>query len=572
MRDFNSPKFVKFLYNHNPFYLISAAVILYGFRSATEDASFASNPWFLASMFAGYTTLLSITAWIIVRFGRVWDDARSIFMVLLLLFMALSASLDGLFATDPTTATALAIAGFLFAMAITETLIWSLRIRFGLFFRGPLYGMFAVSFFYPSLFALQKQYWPEGDYRFIILAFPFVVAGAILTLVPAIKRSKSYIAKNGTPWNWPLYPWSVFALAIVGLVGRAVMLGLSFDPSPENGMLGTWIFVPIFLSVMWLVFEIGCTEENEDLQILSMFLMPLSLALAVSWPAFPNTAFYDQISLDVGSPVWLTLLVLVGIYFVAWIENVEGAGFFLAMSLVAASVLKQDGSFASEFAELQTWSCIGLGAWSVASTKRIRSCASWLLSCSCWSIAMSNRLTPWLSQNIEAFAPLSGHEAAIALNLTLLCACVLVCTFSTRFSAQLKVVLAFVLPCLASLAAIVSLFRSDVGIAAIIYGATLATAGFCIFAKIRSRLHLSAAVISLGASMFATIPLLEVSTTEKDFRLATFLGVGFACFLCGLLVSAIKAGWMQKFNSGIQKQLDELREAFPARQHAIQAE
>ena len=193
MREVKGPAFVKFLYNQNPFYLISAAVILYGFRTATQEATFASNPWFLASLFAGYTTLLALTAWLIVRFGRVWDDARSIFLVLLLLFMALSASFDGLFATNPTTAIALAAAGFTFAVVIREALVWSLGIRFRALFRGPLYAMLAISFFYPFQFSLQESIRPDLDSRFVILLFPFLVSATILSLIPAIRKTKNYV-------------------------------------------------------------------------------------------------------------------------------------------------------------------------------------------------------------------------------------------------------------------------------------------------------------------------------------------------------------------------------------------
>ena len=278
--------------------------------------------------------------------------------------------------------TALTIAGggFIFAVVITELLVGTLGIRFRALFRGPLYAMFATSFFYPWLFSLRNTFLPELDYRYVILLFPFVVSLTILSLVPAIRRTSGYARKNGTPWRWPPYPYSIFVLAIVGLIGRTVMLTLSFDPSPANGIVGTWMFVPIFLSVTWVLFEIGVAEKIRELQTLSMMLMPFSLALAIAWPVFYNATFYNQITLEIGSPVWLTLLALVTIYFVAWIENIEGATVFLTMALLAAALLRQDGNLIGEFASIQLWPCLLLGTWSVASWNRMKRCVCWLLS------------------------------------------------------------------------------------------------------------------------------------------------------------------------------------------------
>ncbi len=562
MHDVKGPGFVKFLYNHNPFYLISAAVILYGFHVSLEEASFATNPWFLAGLFVGYATLLAFTAWVIVRFGRVWDDARSIFMVLLLLFMALSASIDGLFVTNPATAISLALAGFAFAIVITESLVWTLGIRFRALFRLPLYAMLATSFFFPYLFSMQESMWPELDRRFIILLFPFVVSLAILSLIPSIRRTKRYAAKNGTPWHWPLYPYSIFVLAIIGLIGRTVMMGLSFDPTPANGMLGTWMFVPISLSVTWLLFEIGSAEKDQELLFFSMLLMPCSIALAVAWPMFSNTAFYDQISSEIGSPVWMTTLVVVGMYLVVWLDGVENAGVFLVLSLFGASMMQPNGELVSEFTSVQTWPCLILAAWSVASHERFFQGSSWFLASSCVSVPAANLTTPWLADSFEPLSVLSGTEAVMALNFLLLCACLIVCIFSGLFAKQLKIMLAFSLPMIASLVAVSVLLRPQYAMVASGYVCALGATGLAISIFARSRLHLSSAAVSFGACLLAASPLFEFSVGQSNERLAKFVGVGLACFMIGVMVSAIKAGWTKKF-TGFEKLKREFREAFP---------
>jgi len=141
-------KFAHFLYNQNPFYLISAALVLYGFSVSVTQEELTNSP-------------LALSAWAIVRFGKVWDDARSILMVLLLLLLALSSSVDSFCMTKPQTALALATAGFAFAVVLSEFLIRSMGIKFGRRLRGPLYAMLGVSFFFPLVFAAQPLYFPQ---------------------------------------------------------------------------------------------------------------------------------------------------------------------------------------------------------------------------------------------------------------------------------------------------------------------------------------------------------------------------------------------------------------------------
>src|SRR5690606_20125594 len=74
------------LYNHNPFYVISAVLMLYAVRSLYGELEIgAINCWIMMGVFAGYTALLAGIGVLIVRWGKVWEDARSIFVVVLLL-------------------------------------------------------------------------------------------------------------------------------------------------------------------------------------------------------------------------------------------------------------------------------------------------------------------------------------------------------------------------------------------------------------------------------------------------------------------------------------------------------
>jgi len=102
------PSIVKYLYTHNPFYAISAVLMLYAIRTAYERLGIeASNCWLMTGALAGYTLVLAVIGVWIVRWGKVWEDARSILLMLLVLFLAVSISADDLFVKVETSSTAI---------------------------------------------------------------------------------------------------------------------------------------------------------------------------------------------------------------------------------------------------------------------------------------------------------------------------------------------------------------------------------------------------------------------------------------------------------------------------------
>src|SRR5262249_41033096 len=146
------PSVVKYLYTHNPFYAISAVLMLYAMRAAYERLGIqASNCWLMTGVLAAYTLVLAgIGVWI-VCWGKVWEDARSILLLLLLLFLAVSISADDLFVKAETSATAtpLLLCGFLFSATVSEAVLWGAGIRLGLLYRVPYHLMLALFYLAP---------------------------------------------------------------------------------------------------------------------------------------------------------------------------------------------------------------------------------------------------------------------------------------------------------------------------------------------------------------------------------------------------------------------------------------
>ncbi len=200
---------VRWLYTHNPFYAISAALMLYAVRAGYGELQIGSiNCWVMMGVLAGYTLLLAGVGVCIVRLGRVWEDARSILLLLLLLFLAVSISADDLFvkATTPGQGTALLACGFLFSVAVSAGVIWGSRIRVGWEYAVPFVLYLALFFAMPWWCSPELHPRATRLLNWTVFLFPQVAALLNLTLLPAVRRGAKGVANNGTPWPWPGVP------------------------------------------------------------------------------------------------------------------------------------------------------------------------------------------------------------------------------------------------------------------------------------------------------------------------------------------------------------------------------
>jgi len=73
----------------NPFYVLSAGLFLVGLRVSFGTQAL-EEVWALMGGLAGYALLLAATACLLIRFGRVWDDARTVLLLVVLLILATS--------------------------------------------------------------------------------------------------------------------------------------------------------------------------------------------------------------------------------------------------------------------------------------------------------------------------------------------------------------------------------------------------------------------------------------------------------------------------------------------------
>ena len=85
----------------NPFYVLSALLVCLGLWVSFGSQAVASQTWALLSGMAGYTLLLAVTACLLVRFVGVWDDVRTVLLLVVLMFLATSVTFDEVLARSP---------------------------------------------------------------------------------------------------------------------------------------------------------------------------------------------------------------------------------------------------------------------------------------------------------------------------------------------------------------------------------------------------------------------------------------------------------------------------------------
>ncbi len=263
------PSIVKYLYTHNPFYAISAVLMLYAIRTAYERLGIeASNCWLMTGALAGYTLVLAVIGVWIVRWGKVWEDARSILLMLLVLFLAVSISADDLFvkAETSSTATALLVCGFLFVATVSEGVLWGVGVRLGWRYRVPYHLMLALFFGAPWLYSpgLHPQF--ELWLDWLLLLFPVAAAALFLSLLPAVRGGAGSVAANGTPWPWPWFPGAAFGVIAAAVSLRSYALTMTFGldgdiwrklPSGRaivfDTIWGTYFLVPLGFAIAILL-------------------------------------------------------------------------------------------------------------------------------------------------------------------------------------------------------------------------------------------------------------------------------------------------------------------------------
>jgi hypothetical protein len=201
----------RFLYNHNPFYVISTALVLYGLRvSFLSGDAFATRAMIVGLM--SFTLLLASTAWLIIRLGSVWNDARTILLIIVLLFVAISVACDlSLAGFDAGGARDLKpgienfLGSYLFALVVSEGLLLTLGIGLMMAIVAVAYGSlvdnkryFAAAAACAALWSLVvgQRLYDLG--RQLLAGFDYLLLGAGSFAIAALIS----LLKTGLPQRW----------------------------------------------------------------------------------------------------------------------------------------------------------------------------------------------------------------------------------------------------------------------------------------------------------------------------------------------------------------------------------
>ncbi|HVC93102.1 MAG TPA: hypothetical protein VND64_05395 [Pirellulales bacterium] len=338
---------VRFLYNHNPFYVVSALLICHGLRVSFLDTPGRFQTRSMIAGLMGFTVLLAVMAWLVIRLGKVWNDARTLLVLVILMFVAISVSCDYSLAESLAGINADGIvnflAGFAFALVVSEGLLRGLGIRLPILYRGPYYLFLALFFIYPV--AISPLMVRNGNRWLPWALFGFSPAAGIawLALLPAVRRGPDYGRPNGTPWPWPWFPWTLFVVLAVAVGIRAYSMLLSFHTvAGGDSIFRPYFLVPFLWAVGLVLLEIGLATRSRWPRALALAVPVVLLALAAlnGSSSFVHRQFMaDFEQLLGGSPLFLSLVAVVAFYALATARRVPAAYDLLTLAICGLTVI-----------------------------------------------------------------------------------------------------------------------------------------------------------------------------------------------------------------------------------------
>jgi len=541
------PSVLKYLYTHNPFYAMSTVLMLFSIRTAYGTLEVGGiDSWLMLGVLAGYTLVLAVIGVLIVRLGKVWEDARSVLLLLLLLFLAVSISADDLFSTIETAepGAALLLFGYLFSAGVSEAVLWGAGVRLRLLYRIPYHLMLALFYLAPWWYTPELHPRPRVDQEWAIFMFPIVAAGLFLCLMPAVRAGARYVEQNGTPWKWPWFPWTAFGVIATAVALRSytvsMVYGLNGDIWRElptgraiefNTIWGLYFLVPLAFAILMLVLEAAFVRDNR--QLLSRVLRWAPWLLLLSIPTGTSAVFegfLGRLIERVGSPVWLTLWLLIGFYGWARIRGAVGAGYGFVAGVALLSVVGPATISSGTLTDPTPWPFLALAALLLGRGLFVQS------SRICATAAMAGTIFLWLILPQTALA-----EYRITTSYHALWAAILVVGLSFRdpFAQFLRGLAAAMVPMAA---------LTVVPVAAVVPYITFAT-GTCLaiglFWMNRWFVY-SSAVNAVLLICIGLGSLLRRAIDIWGWPAVVAFSSSVVMLILGFLISAHKARWLQR--------------------------
>ncbi|REK19116.1 MAG: hypothetical protein DWQ37_01615 [Planctomycetota bacterium] len=333
----------RFLYTHNPFYVISAWLVFTGLRASFPVGSDSIDAWLLTLCLMGYTLLLSVTAVLVIRLGKVWEDARSLLLLVVLMFLGISVTFDGILAATPELAPRYYLLGWLFAAVVSESLLRGLPLRMGLLFRVPYHLLVALLFLYPLVLKPWLVTPHDPALTSALFAFAPVAALVYLGLIPAVQRGPAYVDQNGSPWQWPWYPWVLFGTLgfCVSLRAYYLCVSLHFVGASQT-IFAPYFLVPLGLAALVLLLEAALVVGSRRAMHWALGLAPglVLMALVGHGSDLVFQDFLRSFEQTLGAtPAVVTLWLVAAFYLWATVRGVEEANYAWIVTLVVLALM-----------------------------------------------------------------------------------------------------------------------------------------------------------------------------------------------------------------------------------------
>ena len=234
-------------------------LVFIGLRMSLDTSGKTFETGALMLSLLGYTLLLATTACLLIRLGNVWDDVRTLLLLVVAMFLAISVTFDETLAGNPRLGRVLYLGGLLFAVAVSEGLLRGIRLRLPALFRAPYYLILTLFFLYPvAAHAADPR---PGQPGASVDALRLLADGGARVPQPHPgdpNGDRAYVAKNGSPWRYPLYPWVLFGLLGAAVCGRSFYLCISFHfVGKSDSIFGPYFLVPFLFAVDLLVARSG---------------------------------------------------------------------------------------------------------------------------------------------------------------------------------------------------------------------------------------------------------------------------------------------------------------------------
>jgi len=349
---------------------------------------------------------LAGTAWVLIRYGNLWEDVRTILLLVVLMLLAISISFDDTLAANSQLGIPLFLCGLVLAIVLSELLLRGIHLRLPIGFRLPYHLTLALFFLYPVVLS-QWIRDPENPALYWgLFGFATAAGGVFLSLFPAIRRGADYVAANGSPWKWPWYPWTLFGVMGLGICLRAYYLCISFHfVGSSDSTFGFFFLVPFLWVVNFLLLEAGIVARQRRILQLALLLPVGLVALAVT--ASPSQAsdlgflsmFHDTLGM---SPLFLSVSLVALFYCVALLRRVPEAWIVFPLALAAMAVCGPDTFNLATHASVRGLPILAAGAVYLAVGIRSRNAIAFLLGG--WAVVIA----AWIDFYETPFAAYQG--------------------------------------------------------------------------------------------------------------------------------------------------------------------